>query len=89
MLSSTMLYILWIGFYPPGQDPSRIFFIDRLQDFKDLLDGLRDGSIQASIINSFAIAFKNVLVQQYDQYYPKNDIPDGTPNPYNLPPGNG
>jgi len=41
----TMMYILWIGFYPPTRLFQSIFFVDRLYDFRDFLTGLRNGSI--------------------------------------------
>jgi hypothetical protein len=69
-LSCTMLYILWIGFYPPGQNSNRIFFIDRLHDFKLLLEGLRSGSIQENFIQSVILAVEKVIQERYS-----NDIP--------------
>jgi len=45
----TMMYILWIGFYPPNHLFQSIFFIDRLYDFRDFIQGLRNGSIMQSL----------------------------------------
>lgn len=69
-LSCTMLYILWIGFYPPGKNPNRIFFIDRLQDFKQLLEGLQSGSIQENFIHSVIIAVEKVMKERYSDNIP-------------------
>ena len=60
-LSCTMLYISWIGFYPPGEKHG-IFFIDRLNDLKDVIDGFRSGSIQESFAESLVTAFNKVVI---------------------------
>ena len=60
-LSCTMLYISWIGFYPPGEKHG-IFFIDRLNDLKDVIDGFRSGAIQESFAESLVTAFNNVVI---------------------------
>lgn len=60
-LSGTMLYISWIGFYAPGEKHG-IFFIDRLNDLKDIINGFRSGSIQESFAESLVNAFNKVII---------------------------
>lgn len=63
-LSTTMLYILWIGFYPPSEALNRVFFIDRLQDFRELIDGLRNGKI----MDAFTQAIISSMAQSMEKY---------------------
>jgi len=56
-----MLYISWIGFYVPGEKHG-IFFIDRLNDLKNIIDGFRSGSIQDNFAESLVIAFNKVIL---------------------------
>ena len=65
-LSCTMIYILWIGFYPPGT-VRQIFFIDRLNDLKELIEGFRNGSIQESFVKSFIHAFEVTFQEMWKQ----------------------
>lgn len=61
----TMMYILWIGFYPPNNLFKSIFFIDRLYDFRDFIQGLRNGSIMQSIadilVKSLEISLRKTM----------------------------
>lgn len=60
LLSTTMLYILWIGFYPPSSMFHRIFFLDRLMDLKEVIHNLENGTLYRAMIRGFlqeAIAF--------------------------------
>lgn len=59
-LSCTMFYILWFGFYPPNQTVG-IFFMDRLYDFRDLIQGLRNGSIMSSFTENLVAQFDNTM----------------------------
>ena len=68
-LSCTMLYISWIGFYPPGEKHG-IFFIDRLNDLKDIINGLRSGSIQDSFTESLVNSFNKVVILQNQNKLP-------------------
>lgn len=64
MLSSTMLYILWIGFYDPSNMFKSIFFVDRLHDFREVLQGLRDGSILDAFCRILIYAAKKVVKEE-------------------------
>jgi hypothetical protein len=68
-LSCTMIYILWIGFYPPGT-VRQIFFIDRLNDLKELIEGFRNGSIQESFVKSFIHAFEITFKETWNPSIP-------------------
>lgn len=61
----TMMYILWIGFYPPTRLFQSIFFVDRLYDFRDFLNGLRNGSIlqylSDMMVKSLEVSVKKTL----------------------------
>jgi hypothetical protein len=53
LLSTTMLYILWIGFYPPSNMFHRIFFFDRLMDLKEFIHNLQNGTLYRAMIRGF------------------------------------
>jgi hypothetical protein len=78
----TMTYILWIGFYPPSQVNSP-FFIDRLNDFKGFLEGLRDGSIFQGFTDMLAESMVRSLQKELDKRQSENG---GTFAPF-IPPG--
>jgi hypothetical protein len=61
----TMTYILWIGFYPPNK-VNNPFFIDRLNDFRDLLEALRDGRIFQDLTDRLASSMVKSLKNQYE-----------------------
>lgn len=81
-LSCTMIYILWIGFYPPGTVRQIFFafllgtaseyptFIDRLNDLKELIEGFRNGSIQESFVKSFIHAFEITFKETWNPSIP-------------------
>jgi hypothetical protein len=65
LLSLTMLYMLYVGYYPPASifapasgGGAHIFFLDRLHDLADLIARLRDGTIFSAMTDMFVAAFK-------------------------------
>jgi len=73
MLSITMLYVLWIGYYTPDAIFSHVFFIDRLNDLRELIGHLRDGSIFAAMTRLFMTAAEDAVTERYGRAHP--DLP--------------
>jgi hypothetical protein len=71
LLSVTMLYILWIGYYPPSFLFQRVFFIDRLNDFRILLENLQNGTIMRGLIDMLAKQFADEMERR--QILPRNN----------------
>jgi hypothetical protein len=63
----TMMYILWIGFYPPTRLFQSIFFIDRLYDFRDFLEGLRNGSILQYLSDMMIKSFETSIKKSFSE----------------------
>jgi len=76
MLSSTMLYILWIGFYNPSNMFKSLFFMDRLYDFRELLQGLRDGSILEAFCRILVYTAKKVVKDETHDMHDMMQISD-------------
>lgn len=76
LLSLTMLYISWIGFYPPSAIFHSIFFVDRLQDLKAFIENLKNGTIFAAFIDLFV----DKMTERMQQRFPYN-----TTLPYMYP----
>lgn len=65
LLSLTMLYMLYVGYYPPASifapasgGGAHIFFLDRLHDLAEVIARLRDGTIFGAMTDMFVAAFK-------------------------------
>jgi hypothetical protein len=76
-LSGTMFYILWFGFYSPI-GVQGIFFMDRLYDFRDLIQGLRNGTI----MQSFTDALVRSMNESLEKY--RGGMPGLPPYPGNV-----
>lgn len=76
----TMTYILWIGFYPPRQI-NNPFFLDRLYDFRDFLEGLQDGSI----FQGFTDMLTESMVKSLNREFQRQNASSGFTFPSGLP----
>ena len=82
----TMTYILWIGFYPPRQINSP-FFIDRLYDFRDFLEGLRNGSILQGFTDMLTESMMKSLEKELDRRGGSGGGDGGAGGGFNFPYG--